>query len=79
MAGHPRWKRSRSGGYVSYRENANSAQVKVHAILLVLAALLADSQTQGRVLILDELGNSLGRSTARTCSPPCATSPVTST
>ncbi|ALC18329.1 hypothetical protein ACH46N_21800 [Streptomyces pristinaespiralis] len=56
----PRWKRSRSGGYVSYRENANSAQVKVHAILLVLAALLADSHTQGRVLILDELGNSLG-------------------
>lgn len=56
----PRWKRSRSGGYVSYRENANSAQVKVHAILLVLAALLADSQTEGRVLILDELGNSLG-------------------
>jgi len=56
----PRWKRSRSGGYVSYRENANSAQVKVHAILLVLAALLADSQTHGRVLILDELGNSLG-------------------
>jgi hypothetical protein len=56
----PRWKRSRSGGYVSYRENANSAQVKVHAILLVLAALLADSQAEGRVLILDELGNSLG-------------------
>ncbi|WP_030729367.1 hypothetical protein [Streptomyces sp. NRRL S-237] len=56
----PRWKRSRRGGYVSYRENANSAQVKVHAILLVLAALLADSHTQGRVLILDELGNSLG-------------------
>ncbi|MGW7251609.1 hypothetical protein [Streptomyces decoyicus] len=56
----PRWKRSRSGGFVSYRENANSAQVKVHAILLVLAALLADSQTEGRVLILDELGNSLG-------------------
>ncbi|MEU1667083.1 hypothetical protein ABZ547_26465 [Streptomyces sparsogenes] len=56
----PRWKRSRSGGYVSYRENANSAQVKVHAILLVLAALLADSQTEGRVLILDALGNSLG-------------------
>ncbi|MFP8887938.1 coiled-coil domain-containing protein [Streptomyces mangrovi] len=56
----PRWKRSRNGGYISYRENANSAQVKVHAILLVLAALLADSQPQGRVLILDELGNSLG-------------------
>ncbi|WP_030462301.1 hypothetical protein [Kitasatospora sp. NRRL B-11411] len=56
----PRWKRSRSGGYVSYRENANSAQVKVHAVLLVLAALLADNQSRGRVLILDELGNSLG-------------------
>ncbi|MFE5974352.1 hypothetical protein ACFQ64_19590 [Streptomyces sp. NPDC056460] len=56
----PRWKRSRNGGYVSYRENANSAQVKVHAIQLVLAALLADNQSRGRVLILDELGNSLG-------------------
>ncbi|MGW6949184.1 hypothetical protein [Streptomyces xanthophaeus] len=56
----PRWKRSRTGGYVSYRENANSAQVKVHAILLVLAALLADNHSRGRVLILDELGNSLG-------------------
>ncbi|MGW9136524.1 hypothetical protein [Streptomyces sp. NPDC055681] len=56
----PRWKRSPYSKYISYRENANSAQVKVYAVQLVLAALLADSETQGRVLILDELGNSLG-------------------
>ncbi|MFG2227701.1 hypothetical protein [Streptomyces sp. NPDC048644] len=56
----PRWKRSPHSRYISYRENANSAQVKVYAVQLVLAALLADSETQGRVLILDELGNSLG-------------------
>jgi hypothetical protein len=56
----PRWKRSPSGGMVSYREAANSAQVKVFAIQLVLAALIADEETTGRVLILDELGNSLG-------------------
>jgi hypothetical protein len=55
----PRWKRSPSGGMVSYREAANSAQVKVFAIQLVLAALIADDES-GRVLILDELGNSLG-------------------
>jgi predicted nucleic acid-binding protein len=56
----PRWKRSRSGGMVSYREIANGAQVKVYAVQLVLAAVLADAQTRGRVLVLDELGNSLG-------------------
>ncbi len=56
----PRWKRSRSGGMVSYREIANGAQVKVYAVQLVLAAVLADAETHGRVLILDELGNSLG-------------------
>lgn len=56
----PHWKRSARGGYVHYRENANGAQVKVYAIQLVLAALLADAETRGRVLILDELGNSLG-------------------
>ncbi|WNO76943.1 hypothetical protein [Streptomyces sp. AM8-1-1] len=56
----PRWKRSPRGAYVHYRENANGAQVKVHAIQLVLAAVLADAETRGRVLILDELGNSLG-------------------
>jgi hypothetical protein len=45
---------------VSYREVANGAQVKVFAIQLVLAALLADSSVPGRLLVLDELGNSLG-------------------
>ena len=34
--------------------------MKMFAIRLVLAALIADSETTGRVLILDELGNSLG-------------------
>jgi hypothetical protein len=56
----PRWKRSPVGSMVSYKEIANGAQVKVFAIQLVLAAVVADSRTKGRVLILDELGNSLG-------------------
>ncbi|MEU0966506.1 hypothetical protein ABZ357_14240 [Streptomyces sp. NPDC005917] len=56
----PCWKRSARGDYVSYQTNANGAQVKVFAIQLVLAALLADDEPRGRVLILDELGNSLG-------------------
>ncbi|WP_327643734.1 hypothetical protein [Micromonospora zamorensis] len=56
----PRWKRSPQGGMVSYREVANGAQVKVFAIELVLAALLAAEGSRGRVLVLDELGNSLG-------------------
>jgi ABC-type hemin transport system ATPase subunit len=43
-----------------YREISHGAQVKVHAIQLVLAALLAGGQSRGRVLVLDELGNSLG-------------------
>jgi hypothetical protein len=56
----PRWRRSASGGMVDYKEVANGAQVKVFAIQLVLAALLADEGARGRVLIIDELGNSLG-------------------
>lgn len=56
----PRWKRSLKGGYISYQRVANGAQIKVFAIQLVLAALLSDDETPGRVLILDELGNSLG-------------------
>ena len=56
----PCWRRSPSGGMVAYREIANGAQVKVHAIQLVLAALLANGDAAGRVLVLDELGNSLG-------------------
>ncbi|MDF5754632.1 hypothetical protein [Spongiactinospora sp. TRM90649] len=56
----PRWRRSPLGTYVSYREVANGAQIKVFAIQLVLAALLADDSVPGRILVLDELGNSLG-------------------
>ncbi|MBB5912179.1 hypothetical protein BJY24_001046 [Nocardia transvalensis] len=56
----PRWRRSPSGSMVSYREVANGAQVKVFAIQLVLAALLAADGAEGRMLVLDELGNSLG-------------------
>ena len=56
----PRWKRGPASGMVSYREVANGAQVKVFAVQLVLAALLAAEGGEGRVLILDELGNSLG-------------------
>jgi hypothetical protein len=56
----PRWRRSPAGPLISYREVANGAQVKVFAIQLVLAALLAADGGTGRVLVLDELGNSLG-------------------
>jgi len=56
----PEWKRSASSKYVRYSVQANSAQVKIAAIQLVLAALLTGDQRSGRVLILDELGDSLG-------------------
>ena len=56
----PVWRRSPSGGMVSYQQSANTAQIKVAAIQLVLAALLAAEGATGRVLILDELGDSLG-------------------
>ena len=56
----PVWRRSPSGGMVSYQQSANTAQIKVAAIQLVLAALLATEGATGRVLILDELGDSLG-------------------
>ncbi|MYR34669.1 hypothetical protein GTW20_21060 [Nocardiopsis alba] len=56
----PKWRRSPQGSHVSYQEVANGAQVKVFAIHLVLAALLHDSGSSNRVLVLDELGNSLG-------------------
>lgn len=56
----PRWRRTRDGKMISYREVANGAQVKVYAVQVTLAALLAADSTLGRVLVIDELGNSLG-------------------
>ncbi|MFF0108603.1 hypothetical protein [Streptomyces hirsutus] len=43
-----------------YDNVTNSAQEKLFSIHLVLAALLASPHPRGRVLILDELGDSLG-------------------
>jgi hypothetical protein len=56
----PRWRRTRDGKMISYREVANGAQVKVYAVQVTLAALLAADSAAGRVLVIDELGNSLG-------------------
>jgi hypothetical protein len=56
----PRWRRTRDSKMISYREVANGAQVKVYAVQVTLAALLAADSTVGRVLVIDELGNSLG-------------------
>ena len=56
----PRWRRTRDGRMISYHEVANGAQVKVYAVQVTLAALLAADSTVGRVLVIDELGNSLG-------------------
>lgn len=55
----PRWCREPGGELVSYEEPQNSAQTKVASIYLVLAALLACSDAPGRLLLLDELGDSL--------------------
>jgi hypothetical protein len=57
----PRWRRTRDGKLINYREVANGAQVKVYAVQVTLAALLASDTTVGRVLVIDELGNSLGQ------------------
>lgn len=56
----PRWRRTRDGKMINYREVANGAQVKVYAVQVTLAALLASDAATGRVLVIDELGNSLG-------------------
>jgi len=45
---------------VPYYEQANTAQYKLATIQLVLAALLANEDPIGRLLILDELGDGLG-------------------
>jgi hypothetical protein len=56
----PRWRRSASGSLLPYDNVTNSAQEKLFSVHLVLAALLASPHPRGRVLVLDELGDSLG-------------------
>jgi hypothetical protein len=60
----PRWaRRPPDNGHlehVHYLEDANTAQYKLATLQLVLAALLANDDPIGRLLILDELGDGLG-------------------
>ncbi|MGQ0805938.1 MAG: hypothetical protein ACT4PI_19045 [Actinomycetota bacterium] len=56
----PRWRRAPGGPLVRYDTRANTAQEKLFTVHLVLAALLAAPNPRGRVLVLDELGDSLG-------------------
>ncbi len=56
----PRWRRNPSGPLLPYDNLTNTAQEKLFSIHLVLAALLAAPNPHGRVLVLDELGDSLG-------------------
>jgi uncharacterized coiled-coil protein SlyX len=56
----PMWRRTPGGKMVPYSAPTNSAQDKLYTVNLVLAALLAVPNPEGRVLILDELGDSLG-------------------
>lgn len=65
LAATPRWARrppepGSRPHHVPYLEKANTAQYKLATVQLVLAALLADEDPIGRVLILDELGDGLG-------------------
>ncbi|GIH73432.1 coiled-coil domain-containing protein [Sphaerimonospora thailandensis] len=57
----PRWRRNPNGPLLPYDTVTNTAQEKLFSINLVLAALLAAPNAQGRLLILDELGDSLGQ------------------
>ena len=56
----PRWRRVPGGPMLRYDTRANTAQEKLFTMQLVLAALLSAPNPRGRVLILDELGDSLG-------------------
>ena len=56
----PMWKRTPDGDFVPYTAPTNSAQDKLYTVHLVLAALLAVPDPAGRVLVLDELGDSRG-------------------
>lgn len=62
VAVEPRWARGPGDRPVSYRRPGNTAMKKQRTINLVLAALLGDEQERSAgVLILDELGDSLGQ------------------
>jgi predicted nucleic acid-binding Zn-ribbon protein len=61
----PRWARRPPDhgtvvDHIPYRDQANTAQYKLATVQIVLAALLANADPTGRVLILDELGDGLG-------------------
>lgn len=56
----PKWRRNPAGPMLAYDNVTNTAQEKLFSIHLVLAALLAAPHSHGRVLILDELADSLG-------------------
>lgn len=56
----PQWRRSQNGRMLPYDSQMNTAQEKLFTVHLVLAALLAAPNPEGRVLIIDELGDSLG-------------------
>lgn len=56
----PCWRRSHHGRMLPYDNQTNTAQEKLFTVHLVLAALLASPNPEGRVLVLDELGDSLG-------------------
>ena len=56
----PMWKRTPTGRMIAYNVQTNSAQDKLYTVNLVLAALLDVPNPAARVLILDELGDSLG-------------------
>ncbi|MCZ7537972.1 MAG: hypothetical protein M5T61_19935 [Acidimicrobiia bacterium] len=56
----PLWQRVHGGPFTRYDTRSNTAQEKLFTVHLVLAALLAAPDPRGRVLILDELGDSLG-------------------
>lgn len=58
----PQWRRARGAKMVSYQQAANGAQIKVAAFHVTLSALIAGDPDAraGQVLVIDELGNSLG-------------------
>ncbi|WP_424862838.1 hypothetical protein [Streptomyces sp. MMS24-I29] len=56
----PAWRRTPTGRMLPYDNVTNAAQEKLFSVHLVLAALLASPHPQGRLLILDELGDTLG-------------------